>query len=158
MRQGGGYVLRTSQIFAIAMQDAFTFFEDPRNLFAITPDWLDFKMDSPETGDRVFEGGEYEYHIRWFGIKIPWKSRISRYNPPYDFTDIQVRGPYLYWEHTHSFEASDGNTLMRDTVKYALPFSVIGRIAHELIIRRQLKDIFSYRAMMINRWVEERES
>jgi ligand-binding SRPBCC domain-containing protein len=151
-RLDGYFVLNTSQILPVPREKAFSFFQDPRNLCDITPDWLDFRMDCPEAGLRVSEGAEYDYHIRWLWIKVAWKSRISRYNPPHDFTDIQVEGPYSHWEHRHIFEECGEKTVMRDAVEYSLPFSIAGRICHGLLVRRQLEDIFCYRAKRISQW------
>jgi ligand-binding SRPBCC domain-containing protein len=112
-------------------------------------------MDSPDIGGTVFEGAEYDYHIRWLGIKLQWKSRIFQYNPPYDFIDIQIRGPYSYWGHTHRFENANGKTIMTDIVKYGLPFRMMGRATHSLLVREQLEDIFCFRAMKINQLAKE---
>jgi ligand-binding SRPBCC domain-containing protein len=151
---GKDYRLETFQSIPIAREKAFVFFENPHNLFAITPGWLDFRMDSNEAGSNVFQGAEYDYHIRWCGLRLKWRSRIQIYNPPHDFTDIQLIGPYTKWEHTHCFEEKDGETLMSDAVEYRLPLSFAGRTVHALFVKRQLQDIFCYRAIKILKWVE----
>ena len=62
------------------------------------------------------------------------------------FVDQQLHGPYALWHHTHAFEA-DGpdHTLMRDTVRYALPFGPLGEVAHRLFVARDLERIFDFR-------------
>ena len=105
-------------------------------------------------GTKVIEGAEYAYHIRWFGLRIKWRSKILTYNPPYDFADIQIAGPYTKWEHTHSFHEENGKTRMSDTVLYRLPLSFLGRAVHRLIVKNQLEDIFCYRALKISEWVK----
>lgn len=151
---GREYKLETFQTFPITREKAFVFFENPQNLFDITPDWLDFRMDNYEEGSKVFQGAEYDYHIRWCGIRVRWRSKITTYNPPRDFTDIQIRGPYKKWEHTHCFNETGNKTLMSDTVVYRLPFSLLGRVVHSLFVKRQLEDIFYYRALKIMEWVK----
>jgi ligand-binding SRPBCC domain-containing protein len=151
---GKDYKLETFQPLPISREKAFVFFENPKNLFDITPDWLDFRMDTYEAGEKVFKGAEYDYHIRWFGLRVKWRSKIQTYNPPHDFTDIQVVGPYTKWEHSHSFEERNGKTLMSDTVVYRVPLSLLGRIVHALFVKKQLLDIFCYRAIKIMEWVE----
>ena len=130
-------------------EQAFSFFEDPRNLFTITPPWMDFRMLDPDRS-KTGEGAEFDYTIRWLGIRIHWKSRLVNYHPPKEFTDIQLSGPYLRWEHRHSFENRDKGTLMRDEVDYVLPAVAVP--LHPLLIRRQLGNIFRYRAMRIEEW------
>ncbi len=146
--------LSTSQIIQLPREDVFEFFKDPRNLSEITPAWLQFRMLDHAAGERVFEGAEYDYSIKWLPWlgRTKWRSRIVRYLPPERFTDIQVIGPYTSWEHLHTFEEVSEGTSMKDIVTYRLPFGLIGKFAHHILIRDQLEDIFSYRAMRINEW------
>jgi ligand-binding SRPBCC domain-containing protein len=68
------------------------------------------------------------------------------------FRDVQIRGPYALWEHTHSFEPDGrGGTIMRDHVVYRLPLGPLGRLAQRLLVRRDLERIFDYRATEIKR-------
>lgn len=143
------YELRTSQVLWLPPDNVFPFFEDPKNLFAITPDWLDFKMIAG-SGSEVFEGAEFDYTIRWFGFRLAWKSRIVDYQPPHRFADIQIAGPYRSWKHLHTFEAVPEGTVMKDTVTYRLP--ALAFPLHRPIIRKQLEDIFTYRAVRIAEW------
>lgn len=145
----GTFQLTTSQTIPLSPERAFTFFEDPRNLFEITPDWLDFRLANPDTSE-VSEGSEFDYTIRWCGIRMRWRSRIIDYLPPERFTDIQIRGPYRSWHHLHTFEGRPEGTLLRDVVTYKPP--LIGVPFHDLMIRGQLTDIFSYRAVRIAEW------
>ncbi len=142
--------LEASLFLPVGRRKAFSFFEDPRNLFEITPEWLDFRMLDPEQSE-VHEGAEFSYTIKWLGITVGWKSRIIRYHPPVSFTDIQLKGPYRSWEHLHVFEEAEGGTIMKDTVTYTLPLAAL--LIHRPVIKRQLRDIFSYRASRIDEWV-----
>jgi ligand-binding SRPBCC domain-containing protein len=144
--------LSASQVLPLPRRETFLFFEDPRNLFDITPGWLRFVMKDKNSKTAVFEGAEFDYTIRWLGIPMPWKSRITRYKPPEQFTDMQLVGPYRSWSHLHTFEETDKGTLMRDTVTYRLPFGPLGGVVHAIAVRRQLEDIFRYRAMRIDEW------
>ena len=81
-------------------------------------------------------------------LRVPqrWVSEITEYEPPYRFVDEQRQGPYALWHHEHRFaDAETGGTLITDRVTYALPFGPLGRIAHALLVRRQLASIFDYR-------------
>ena len=144
--------LAALQVLPMPREQAFSFFEDPRNLFDITPDWLRFVMKDREANTTMFEGAEFDYTIRWFGVPMPWKSRITGYRPPEEFTDVQIAGPYRSWSHLHIFEAVPRGTVMRDVVNYQLPLGPLGRAVHALAVRRQLEDIFRYRAMRIDEW------
>jgi ligand-binding SRPBCC domain-containing protein len=59
--------------------------------------------------------------------------------------DAQVRGPYRLWRHTHTFERRPDGTLVRDHVSYEIPLGPLGELAHRLLVRRDLAQIFDYR-------------
>ena len=65
--------------------------------------------------------------------------------------DVQLRGPYRLWHHTHTFEARDGGTLVRDRVRYALPLGPLGELAHRVLVRRDLERIFDFRQERVAR-------
>jgi ligand-binding SRPBCC domain-containing protein len=148
------YLLKASQVLAVPLEKAFSFFEKPENLFDITPDWLDFKLDKATVRGKTYEGAEFDYTIRWLKIPIRWHAKILEYRPPELFADVQVRGPYKLWRHLHTFEAVPDGTLMRDSITYRIPFGFISEILHKFIILKQLRDIFSYRAVRIAEWAD----
>ncbi|HUG02385.1 MAG TPA: SRPBCC family protein [Longimicrobiales bacterium] len=143
------HVLERTQVVPLPVERAFDFFDDPRNLARITPDWLHFRVaeEGPLT---MREGVEIRYRVRPFLLPRRWTSRITRYHPPVAFVDEQVQGPYAFWRHQHAFRAIDAaNTAVTDRVEYALPFGVLGELAHALFVRRRLEAIFRYRERAI---------
>lgn len=112
-------------------------------------------MKDQEIKSKVFKGAEFDYTIRWYEVTLEWESRIINCKHPQRFTDVQLVGPYRSWEHIHTFEDTPEGTLMRDTITYELPFGLLGNTVHALVLRRQLEDIFSYRAMRIDEWSRE---
>lgn len=141
-------VLTVSDLIPLPPVKAFGFFEDPRNLCDITPRWLNFRMMAPGKSV-VSEGAEFDYVIRWLGVRFRWKSRITDYLPPWRFRDIQVMGPYRQWDHLHTFSLHEAGTLMHDRITFRLPLAAAPL---EPLIRRQLTDIFCYRARRIGQW------
>ena len=140
------YKICTSQVLPLAPDDVFPFFEDPRNLSSITPRWLDFRMIDSNKAE-VFKGAEFDYTIRWLGVKLRWRTRIIDYQKPERFTDIQLSGPYRSWKHVHTFEKIPEGTRVHDDVTYGIPLIIMP--LHRIIIRRQLKDIFCFRAVRV---------
>jgi ligand-binding SRPBCC domain-containing protein len=126
----------------------FGFFEDPRNLSRITPPWLNFKIVDPDSV-HMRAGAEIDYIIRWQGIPMKWKTIIRRYDPPFSFIDEQERGPYTLWHHEHTFEETAAGVLIRDQVDYRLPLGFLGQIAHAVMVKRQLLEIFRFRQKTI---------
>lgn len=56
-------------------------------------------------------------------MRLGWRTEITRWNPPVEFEDTQVRGLYAKWVHRHTFAAAGDETIMADEVRYRLPFS-----------------------------------
>lgn len=130
--------------------EVFGYFGDAGNLQEITPPWLHFRIVTPQPiGMRP--GALIEYRLRLHGIPIRWRTRIVVWHPPNHFVDVQLRGPYALWEHTHTF-VPDGEhaVVIRDRVRYALPFGAVGRLAHTLFVRRDLERIFDYRRRAVD--------
>src|SRR6185437_7479207 len=94
-------------------------------------------------------GTEIDYTIRIHGFPVRWRTAIETWNPPREFTDVQARGPYRRWHHTHRFREVDGGVEREDIVEYALPFGPLGRLAHWLFVRRDVEAIFEYRTARI---------
>jgi ligand-binding SRPBCC domain-containing protein len=90
-------------------------------------------------------GTVLEYDLRLHRVRIHWLTRIESWEPDRRFVDVQLRGPYRIWHHTHLFEPHLGGTLMRDVVRYALPLGPVGALARALFVRRDLERIFDYR-------------
>jgi ligand-binding SRPBCC domain-containing protein len=146
------YRIFASQVLRIGQREAFTFFEDPRNLCDITPVWLDFCMLEKECHRGVHENAEFDYTIKFLGIKMPWRSRIVDFKPPERFTDIQLKGPYKSWIHVHTLERIAEGTLVKDEVTYSLYLPAL--LLHRFIIRKRLIEIFRYRAAKIAEWAD----
>lgn len=130
------------------IDEAFRFFSDPRNLEKITPPFLNFRITSLPEGD-VQEGSHIEYRLRVHGVPVAWRTRIEEWHPPYRFVDVQEKGPYALWHHTHELESSGAGTVVRDRIRYRLPLGGIGDIVAGAWVAKDLREIFRYRRAQI---------
>jgi ligand-binding SRPBCC domain-containing protein len=131
-----------------SLASVFDFFSRAENLERITPPWMRFRIVTP-TPIAMKPGATIAYALRVRGIPLRWLTEIERWNPPYEFVDVQAKGPYKVWRHTHRFSEVAGGTLIEDSIEYALPFGPLGRLVHRLQIARDLSRIFDYRTQRV---------
>jgi ligand-binding SRPBCC domain-containing protein len=145
-------VLERVQLIASERSAVFAFFADARNLEALTPPWLKFGLLT-EGPMEMGVGALIGYRMRLHAIPVRWLTRIEEWQPETSFVDRQLRGPYKLWHHTHTFEDHEEGTLMRDRVRYVLPFGPFGEIARIAFVHRDLRMIFDYRRDAVARLI-----
>jgi ligand-binding SRPBCC domain-containing protein len=142
------HILESETMISASPERVFAFFSDASNLMRLTPPSLGFQILTP-LPIRMGEGTLIDYKILLRGMPMGWRTRICRWNPPFEFIDEQLKGPYRVWIHHHTFEAAEsGMTCMRDRVRYALPFAPFGEIVFPLV-RAEVRGIFEFRRKAI---------
>jgi len=143
------HVLTREQVVPRPRSEVFAFFADAQNLERITPSSLRFRIKSPLPIE-MRPGAVIEYDLSLFGVRFGWRTVIERFDPPRSFVDVQARGPYRLWRHTHEIdELPGGGTRIADRVEYELPLGPLGELAHRLFVARQLRHIFDHRQHVI---------
>lgn len=133
----------------IPLEDAWNFFSNPNNLGKIMPSDMAFKVAEGATLP-LYEGQIIQYSVTPLpAFKTTWISEINHINKPHFFVDTQLEGPYKLWHHKHFLEATPTGTKITDVVHYQVPFGIIGRLLHPIIIKPKLDKIFEYRTQQI---------
>ena len=139
------HVLERALVVPRPRAEVYAFFADPRNLEAITPGFLRFRIATP--GEiPMAAGGLVDYRLSLFGVPFSWRTRFEEVVPGERFVDVQLAGPYRRWRHLHTFEDAPGGTRVGDRVEYELPLGPLGAIAHALFVAGALRRIFDFRA------------
>ena len=139
------YQLKRQQLVKTDMATCWDFFSSPGNLQKITPKYMGFDVLT-EVPEKMYEGLMIEYRVRpLLGIPMNWITEITHVKEHQFFVDEQRKGPYRIWHHEHHFENVDNGVLMSDIVSYELPYGILGKIAHPILVQRKLNEIFDFR-------------
>lgn len=139
------YQLKRQQLVKTDMATCWDFFSSPGNLQKITPKYMGFDVLT-EVPEKMYEGLMIEYRVRpLLGIPMNWITEITHVKEHQFFVDEQRKGPYRIWHHEHHFETVDNGVLMSDIVSYELPFGILGKMAHPILVQRKLNEIFDFR-------------
>jgi len=113
--------------------DVFAFFGDARNLEAITPPLLRFRvMDSGADAVEMGAGTLIRYRLRVHRVPVGWLTAIREWDPPHRFVDEQLRGPYALWHHTHTFEPIEDGAATLDFPEHLRARGAVFRRRHRL--------------------------
>lgn len=116
------------------------------NFSAIMPDPIDLLWVSSPSGEL---GGLYVFRW-WFKriIPIKWVAFVDSLDEGREFSDLQVRGAFRYFHHTHTAEVDGDGCVYTDTIRFA---SLLGpRLDHRLLVP-QIKATFDQRHTRMQR-------
>lgn len=139
------YSIHTKQNLPITLDEAWKFISDPRNLEVITPNSMGFVTLSGDEKE-MFAGQIIHYKITpLLGITMQWVTEITHVQEKRFFVDEQRFGPYAFWHHKHFLKEIPGGVEMEDIVHYKVPMGILGQLAHPILVKPKLEEIFEYR-------------
>jgi ligand-binding SRPBCC domain-containing protein len=148
----GIYRIHEKQLIAATIEDGWDFISNPENLSKITPDNMGFKITTLDLPEKMYPGMMISYRVKpLLGIPVTWVTEITHVQEQQYFVDEQRVGPYALWHHEHFIESTKDGLMMTDIVTYKLPLGFLGRIAHALFVRKQLRRIFEYRRAVLEK-------
>lgn len=129
------------------LAEVWAFHSDVSGLLALTPDWMNLRVESVTGPDaeadpgELYEGTRVELSMRPLGVapRQRWVSVVEareRNEGSAFLRDRMVEGPFPRWVHTHRFFADSGaspthrasgeaesvvSTVVHDRVEYRLP-------------------------------------
>ena len=150
---------RAQQWIPIELPRVFVFFSDPENLPVIMPPELRVqvedikKVDSSDPGysEAAGAGTRVVFSFKPFPfipLRLRWHTRIVDFVPESFFRDLQERGPFASWMHTHRFIPEHRNgingTVITDEVRFTLGFGILGRLMEPFVVGR-MRSAFAHR-------------
>ena len=138
--------IKRTQLIKTDIDTLWEFISSPKNLQAITPKSMRFKITSDNKDEKMYPGMIISYKVApILSIPMTWVTEITQVKEHAFFIDNQVIGPYKLWHHQHIFTQTKEGILMEDIISYTPPFGIIGKIANLLFIKRKVESIFDFR-------------
>lgn len=145
------YQLIKTQKIPSSIEFVWDFISSPQNLKEITPKHMGFLITS-QSGEKMYPGMIVTYKVSpILGIKLDWMTEITQVKENEYFIDEQRMGPYKMWHHQHKIEPIEGGVLMTDIITYVPPMGIFGAMANSLFIKSQLKEIFDFRKIALEK-------
>ena len=130
--------------FPAAVEDLFAYHENPVALQRLIPPWENCTILDKSGG--IENGGKVTLQLRFGPLKAQWVSRHESFERNRQFSDIQVKGPFSSWKHTHAFRSTGQHTsTLKELIQFKIP---LGSLGHHLAysgIRKRLNRMFTYR-------------
>ncbi|HQF86682.1 MAG TPA: TIGR01777 family oxidoreductase [Acidobacteriota bacterium] len=123
---------------------AFAWHERPGALERLTPPWD--RVAVRERAGSIHDGDRVVLALGAGPLQVEWEAVHEGYAAGREFRDVQRRGPFARWVHTHRFEP-DGPAAVKhtDSIEYALPLGAVGRVLGGGAVRRRLARTFAHR-------------
>jgi len=139
----GATAFEASSRFDVPVADLWAWHARPGAFERLAPPW-----DAVEILSRsgTIEDGTLEMRVPGPPGLRRWCARMGDAEPGRRFVDVQERGPFRAWRHEHHL-TPDGPaaSVLRDAIRYDLPFPPFGRWFGGAIVRRMLARLFRFR-------------
>jgi ligand-binding SRPBCC domain-containing protein len=102
-------------------------------------------------GDRIrWEGwqlGFWNYHV----------SLISAYQPCTFLQDTMIAGRFHFFQHNHEFIETGGHVLLKDTIRFSMPFGFAGRLVGRYMLAPHIAGLMRRRFALLKQIAESDE-
>jgi ligand-binding SRPBCC domain-containing protein len=109
------------------------------------------------TSGLLSEGEFVRWQGRHFGKTFTHTNKIDGWRPYTYFREVMVDGSFVRFEQEHHFALMDDGTRMRDEIRFAAPYGMLGRMAEKTVLRRHLTKLLRTRNALIKRVAESEE-
>lgn len=141
-----GWMARYTRSVAIEAPAAFAFaWHERAGAFErLTPPWEPVRVVERHGGIR--DGDRLVMELGAWPATVRWVAEHRDYRPGESFCDVQVRGPFARWQHTHRLRPDgDERCILTDEIEYDLPLGQMAEAIGGGFAHRRLERMFRYR-------------
>jgi len=137
-------VFVAQSIISAPAEEVFRWHAEPGALERLTPPWEPIEVLQSAPGIRNGDRGVLRLKLGPF--RVCWEFEHQDYVEGRQFRDIQIRGPFRRWDHTHQMTPEGANSCrLEDRVEYELPLGFIGCLFGGWFVDKKLRKLFRYR-------------
>ena len=114
----------------------------------LKPPWEKFEVTG--RSGSIQNNGIVKLRTKIGPLSMKWVVKHADYIPEKQFKDIQIKGFFPSFTHSHLFERFGTSCMLEDRIEYSLPGGHIGRLAAHRFVDRNLRKIFDYRHRTIS--------
>ena len=108
--------------------------------------WHTEPLEVVERAPGIRNGDRGVFRVRMGPFRVRWEFEHCDYVEGRQFRDVQIRGPFRRWDHTHRMmPEGPGSCRLEDRVEYELPLGFLGSLAGSWFVHRKLQKLFRYR-------------
>jgi len=134
---------RFASHFPCTARELYDWHSRPGALERLIPPWENTSVIK-RVGS-IDPGGQVVLKLHAGPVPYFWHARHIENEPGVMFRDIQERGPFASWTHTHRFSDTAEGGLLEDEIEYRLPaHGALPRFAGSQV-EKTLKRVFAYR-------------
>lgn len=132
-----------SSLFPCSARELHAWHSRPGALERLIPPWERTHVVIREGG--IDPGGRVVLAMHAGPLPFRWHARHVANKPGIVFQDIQERGPFARWTHTHRFSDIDNGALLEDRIDYTLPGQPLLPACATSLVDHTLQRVFRYR-------------
>ncbi len=134
---------RFASHFPCTARELYDWHSRPGALERLLPPWDKTRVIS-QTG-LIEPGARVVLRLQAGPFACQWHARHVENVPGALFRDIQEKGPFATWSHTHRFTDTPQGALLEDEIEYALPGQALLPDGIDRLVKRSLERVFRYR-------------
>lgn len=128
----------------VSAQALFDWHARPGAFWRLAPPWETMSLVRQQGS--IQDGDVLVFRVHQGPVKLTWEAHHDSFIPGRQFRDVQKRGPFSRWAHTHGFEPgpTQETSWLDDRIEYRLPLHPLSAIAQPFV-RRMLDRMFTFR-------------
>lgn len=135
--------IKELELEGVTQRELFDWHARPGAFERLVPPWQTIEVVA--TDGHIRDGAVLEMRIKNGPVGITWEAHHEAYREGEQFRDVQKRGPFKEWVHTHRFEESGAGSRLVDDVTFRLPLAPVSEWFGGWLAKRELDRMFAFR-------------